>query len=206
MNNCLVTKLKEEVNDNTLRRLNSFVCTLKQPASGYFEANIIDGERIYFTKISGDAQLNAYGYVTGNGTLRTSSVLPGASAGDTCVAEVSNAHVINQLGAGYVYDVCDVYQFRTDKTSIKAYSESGISGNIEGLFRLTSLTSLNVNSTLCTGDIKTLAEKMVTAGRTSGNLSIYCNGGGVKSNGTVVSAKKIVFDSSVNGGYTLTNV
>lgn len=205
MNNCLVTKLKESVNDDTLRRLDSFICTLKQP-SGYFSANIADGEKIYFTKISGDAQLNSYGYITGNGQGKSYAVLSGASEGDTCVVEVSNAHVINGLGTGFVYNIVDVFGFRTDKTSINAYSESGISGNIEGLFRLTSLTSLNVNSTLCTGDIKTLAEKMVAAGRTSGNLSIYCNGGGVTSNGTVVNSRKIVFDSSVEGGYTLTNV
>lgn len=202
MNNCLVTKLDAVVNDNNLRMLDSIYAKLKKPST-YFSATVDNGERVTITRLSGEYETST-GF-NGDGTFKLYSLMGNYQEGDEVNVRLGNAHTIQRLGIGFIYSIEDLFAFRTEKTTIDANSESGVYGNIEGLYRLTSLTSLSVNGTSCTGDIKTLAEKMVAAGRTSGNLYVYCNGGGVKCDGVTVNSKKIVFDSSVTGGYTLTN-
>lgn len=83
-------------------------------------------------------------------------------------------------------------------STIELFNNS-IEGSIESLGKLTVLNMLNLASTLVTGSINVLAEEMVLNGRTSGNLTILCNGIIMYNNEIIpnVGTKVVKFGSSM---------
>lgn len=92
----------------------------------------------------------------------------------------------------------DSFAELTALTNISIYLND-ITGSIESLGKLTSLTTLNLATTLVSGSINTLANSMVSNGRTSGSLPILCNGI-ITYNGSVVpdvGSKVVKFGTSM---------
>lgn len=113
---------------------------------------------------------------------------------------LTNLKVINQTSSGKLSDLSKLEEL-TDLD----VSSSKITGNISDIANLIKLEDFRVSYSNIKGDIDDFATKMVTAGRTTGTLTIYCNiyitWNGVEQ----TQGKKlyITFNSSAPNGYTI---
>ena len=96
------------------------------------------------------------------------------------------------------------FKYQTERTSLE-FGATGevLTGNIEELERLISLTTINIGASPVTGSINSLAQKMIDNGRTSGTMHIYKNGNttGLKVNNEDFGHAIVVF---ADGSFTAT--
>lgn len=243
MGKCLITKLKEVVDNENLVTMDTLKMKVKGVSSLPASANVIQVVMYYGNsstfRVTGEGALaeNAADAQTSTDKVLVVNNAYTFVKNVDCNLYVTNKNKIEKLyitpnNVGSIIHI-DVSEFKylssplfTD-VRLNGYSVSGdiiafkrctrlnrleiIAGSCNGdiataLGNLKSLTSIKfANSSQITGSIEGLASALVTNGKTSGSLSVTCNGiitynGTAVSNGTV---KTITFDQSVPNGYTV---
>ena len=207
--NCLVKNLKDTVENSNMEYLNgiSVVCSPDKVGEAYiFTIFGLAGEEIEILNPS-----------TGNITKKTAAsdgrVYTSISKETTIVFFPVNKIVLIDKRHSY-YDIGIFYEYK-DYTlpasiSLSIHEYGKLFGDLTRAFgRHTNITDINTaGQTEISGEFNDLAKRQVANGRTSGELFVYANNCPlVTANGVPVGSdgKKIVFDSSVEGGYTIVN-
>lgn len=215
--NCLVRKLDVVIQNDNLTRVNALV---------YNNSDSVNNAHHH---ISIKYQTGVIGKVVSTGDLKFYSGLPVDGEG---VVEYGNEHSTDEntgiltcytnrvIGKVYITKRDSILELNDFYGRSLGLSEVGkckniqkatfysSQGNIEDLSSCVNLTYLQVAFGSATGSVVTLAENMVNNGRTSGILDIETRSTsvtvpeGIDANRGV----RITFDSSVSGGYTITQI
>ena len=172
--NCLVTDLKASTGNTDLPKFNTLPGKIKVPSSNLGSYNIPSGIEVTIT-ILGDND------IAFEGTQKTKTLVGTGSekyfyiygtTGAIADIEVENPYYITSMG-GWAPNI-SAFKYQTERTSLEfgAIGEP-LTGNIEELERLISLTTINIGISPVTGSINSLAQKMIDNGRTSGTMHIY---------------------------------
>lgn len=204
--NCLVTELKASTGNTDLPKFNTLPGKIQVPQSNLGSHNIPSGIEVTIT-ILGDNDIA----FNSEGTQKTKTLVGTGSeqyfyiygtTGAIADIEVENPYYINDMG-GWAPNI-SAFKYQTERTNMEfgALGEA-LTGNIEELERLISLTNINIGKSPVTGSINSLAQKMIDNGRTSGTMHIYKNGNttGLKVNNEDFSHAKVVF---ADGSFTAT--
>lgn len=206
---CLVKKLKGTVENPNMEYLNgiSVVCSPTTEGEEFFfpikgfvgdKIEILDPSNGNISKVTVGSDGNAY--------ISISTEITRVFFPVNRIKEFPWKHAFYDIGIFYEYKD---YTLGTSVSLIK--SEIGkLFGDLTRAFgRHTNITQINTaNQTEISGELHDLAKRQVANGRTSGNLFIYASGCPlVTVNGVAIgyTGKKIMFDSSVEGGYSIVN-
>lgn len=168
LNNCLVTKLNADIENNSIPRLNHIKAYLSYPSSGYPYITIANGKKVTITDYNGHSVS-----LTGNGSPKVFEIRS-AVAGEVYNMDISDIlEIIDFDKTCFGYNIGEFWSYRTETTSI-TLNNNLASGSIEDLGKLILLKNLNISSAnAIVGEVKTLASKLVENGRESDNLAIY---------------------------------
>lgn len=206
---CLVKNLKGTVDNSNLEYLNgiSVVCSPDK-----------DGEAYIFTiwGFVGD-KIEMLNTSTGKITKKTvnSEGLMYTSISKEITIVFFPVNRIKAIDYKHsYYDIGIFYEYKDytlgTNISLGTNNYGKLFGDLTRAFgRHTNITVINTaGQTEISGELHDLAKRQVANGRTSGSLSVYAdNCPLVTANGVPFggSGKKIMFDSSVEGGYTIVN-
>lgn len=202
--NCLVTELKASTGNTDLPKFNTLPGKIKVPQSGIGSLNIPIGIEVTIT-ILGDnditfAENQKTITLVGTGSDDYFSIY--GTTGAIADIEVENPYYITSMSA-WAPNI-SAFKYQTERTNMEFGAVGEVlTGNIEELERLISLTNINIGASPVTGSINSLAQKMVDNGRTSGTMHIYKNGNttGLNVNNENFGHAKVVF---ADGGFTAT--
>lgn len=202
--NCLVTELKASTGNTDLPKFNTLPGKIKVNQSNMGSYNIPSGIEVTIT-ILGDNDITFEGNqktktLVGNGSETYFSIY--GTTGAMADIEVENPYYITKMTA--CAPNISAFKYQTERTSLELYDVGEVlTGNIEELERLISLTNINIGISPVTGSINSLAQKMIDNGRTSGTMNIYKNANttGLKVNNENFGHAKVVF---ADGSFTAT--
>lgn len=204
--NCLVTELKASTGNTDLPKFNTLPGKIEVPQSNLGSYNIPSGIEVTIT-ILGDNDIA----FNSEGTEKTTTLVGKGSemyfyiygtTGAIADIEVENPYYITFMTA-WAPNI-SAFKYQTERTNLEFGADRVLTGNIEELERLISLTNINIGASPVTGSINSLAQKMIDNGRTSGTMHIYKHGGidtGLKVNNENFGHAKVVF---ADGSFTAT--
>lgn len=202
--NCLVTELKASTGNTDLHKFNILPGKIEVNSSNLGSYNIPSGIEVTIT-ILGDNDIAFKGTtktktLVGTGSEQYFSIY--GTTGAIADIEVENPYYITGM-LSWAPNI-SAFKYQTERTALE-FSGVGevLTGNIEELERLISLTTINIGTSPVTGSINSLAQKMIDNGRTSGTMHIYKNGTttGLKVNNENFDHAKVVF---ADGSFTAT--
>lgn len=204
--NCLVTELKASTGNIDLPKFNTLPGKIEVPQSNLGSYNIPIGIEVTITILGdNDIAFNSEGTkkiktLVGTGSEQYFNIY--GTTGAMADIEVENPYYITSMAA-WAPNI-SAFKYQTERTNLEfgAVGKS-LTGNIDELERLISLTNINIGTSPVTGSINSLAQKMVDNGRTSGTMHIYKHGGttGLKVNNENFGHAIVVF---ADGSFTAT--
>lgn len=203
--NCLVTELKASTGNTDLPKFNTLPGKIEVPQSNLGSYNIPSGIEVTIT-ILGDNDIA----FNSEGTQKTKTLVGTGSekyfyiygtTGAMADIEVENPYYITEMTA-WAPNI-SAFKYQTERTNLEFSTSETLTGNIEELERLISLTNINIGKNPVIGSVNSLAQKMVDNGRTSGTMDIWKNGNttGVKVNNENFGHAIVVF---ADGSFTAT--
>lgn len=204
--NCLVTELKASTGNIDLPKFNTLPGKIGVPQSNLGSYNIPIGIEVTIT-ILGDNDIA----FNSEGTKKTKTLVGTGSeqyfyiygtTGAIADIEVENPYYITSMTA-WAPNI-SAFKYQTERTNLNFYAVGkSLTGNIDELERLISLTNINIGENPVIGSVNSLAQKMVDNGRTSGTMDIWKNGNttGLKVNNENFSHAIVVF---ADGSFTAT--
>lgn len=202
--NCLVTELKASTGNTDLPKFNTLPGKIKVPQSNLGSYNIPIGIEVTIT-ILGDNDIT-FGEnqktktLVGTGSEKFFYIY--GTTGAIADIEVENPYYITEMTSWAPH--ISAFKYQTERTNLNFYAVGeSLTGNIDELERLISLTNINFGENPVIGSVNSLAQKMVDNGRTSGTMDIWKNGNttGVKVNNENFSHAIVVF---ADGSFTAT--
>lgn len=200
MNNCLVTKLKGVVSNDSLLKLGEVKISFTDKGTGSFSVYYDEEADL---EITGASFKNEENTVLGN-TMKANAgvqtkVFPTSRP---CTISLFNKYAITKISSsGNGFDV-DLVQFLQCKRMTSVFlNETQVHGNINGLSLMSNLTGIGLNTTNVSGDLSSLLHKTqltyLNLGNTkvSGDISAIAGNKGLTS--LIVSNTKINGDISV---------
>ncbi len=200
MNNCLVTKLKGVVNNDSILKLGEVKINFADKGSASFSVYYDEEADL---KIEGASFKNEENTVLGN-TMKASAgsqtkVFPTSRP---CMISLFNKYAItkiNSSGNGFDVDLAQLLQCKRMTSVI--LNETQVHGNIDGLSLMSNLSEIGFNTTDVSGDLSSLSHTTqltyLNFGKTkmSGDISTIAGNKGLKS--LIVSNTNISGDVSV---------
>lgn len=200
MNNCLVTKLKGVVNNDSILKLGEVKISFADKGSGSFSVYYDEDADL---EIEGASFKNEENTVLGN----TMKAIAGAQTkvfptSRPCMISLFNKYAItkiNSSGNGFDVDLAQLLQCKR-MTSV-LLNETQVHGNINGLSLMSNLSEIGFNTTGVSGDLSSLPHTTqltyLNLGNTkvSGDISAIAGNKGLTS--LIVSNTKISGDVSV---------
>lgn len=203
MNECLVTKLRVSVNDDSLEKLGVITASFNLPSNGYLIGLSASKPNTVKATIKSDHVFTNFASINSKQAYLSPTLYPTFSpAGGTLVLEIENKYELTEVRNTQIYslepykysplkglggspeasdiDISEFKQWPELDTLLISLSKTGqlykVVGNISELGSLTKLTLINLDGSYLEGSIEGFVAAQRANGRTSAdnvNMSYY---------------------------------
>lgn len=193
MNKCLITKMKENVNNDILSKFGEIEINMK-PVVGVYTTTPIYTKNLTKVEIVGNGHFNndeSLKILTGSEcdsfTIQSS---------ENTVLKMTSKYEISRLNYYGGWDnitddnLSEIIKYSTNITELGLKSSNNVI--FENLFLLKNITDLELTNTKAYGSLNTLLETYIENGRTSGIINIF--------NNTIITYKNAL-GQSINSSY-----